>query len=198
MFTQRDDNELFSYKRIFREEERFPNGNPLAASVQAQGMTLNDDIETLITVDQRPEQMLVCLMHDPRNRGANVSSNIEQLATIIYNEANALHQQSPVADNTERKNGFSSISGFFKRMANKINPNLDPKQFRFFVYMPPSSSSTFGKEQFLKADMAFKDGAFKDLQWTHYDVVPPAIKQAHLDSMTEIRPAPLKVLNHQA
>lgn len=142
------------------------------------------EVVTLISYDLRPTETHICLTFVPDDPfGQTVISNVEQVATVIYREALA-----NAAEARREGEGRRSWRGRLGEAVSRIRREgldalrfpdiaLAPANMRFYLYVP-SECGHYGRDQFMRVPMAYRQGRFENPDFEHFDRVPAYIKNA--------------------
>ena len=160
IFTQRGDNEVMSFHREFTLEDKVGHSN----TANMWGFSTN----AIVTIDSRPDHVHVCFSHNDTAGGTSVTNAIEDIATVLLNEARQATRET-------RAQSDKSLKTFFQRLTGQGLPTAS--DFTFYIHIPPGNG-VMGKEKFDRINMAFSNGRFKNPQWHEYDVIPETIQTA--------------------
>ncbi|MDX2028877.1 MAG: hypothetical protein SFW62_09630 [Alphaproteobacteria bacterium] len=64
-------------------------------------------------------------------------------------------------------------------------PHLKTENITFFIHVPSAAGGLLLGEKFSKVDMHWSGDSYTSPQWTHYKVVPPAIREAEIKPYEE-------------
>ena len=140
LFEDVGDNQIHQAWDVFTVEELFQGGNFWGAS---------DHLKTLVTIDQRGDELHVCFMHSPEG-GIGVETYIENVASAMYRRAQSIVEEGE---------------------------SVNPDNLHFYIHHRPRAG-VFGKETFTKVDMNFSDGLYHDAKFEGFDVIPEIVQRA--------------------
>ena len=190
IFENTDNNKVTSARHTFRRPRPL---TPMLVDM--------DGCEVLVTADQRDNEYYICftqdsnMVKDDPTSGKGklwVQYEIEALATTMYKRAGISQEEKTIYRFPSGAVTYG-IKGMLARLANVFaisNPERQGApsgQFHFYIHHPPEHGIP---EQFLRADMDFKHGEFRNAKFHPYDVVPAVIQQIYKDM--KIRTAPEK------
>lgn len=146
----------------------------------ASGMT---DIDTIVTMDRRDDEIHVCFTHDPESQGLSVINDVELAATEVYSRMIA-NEGNQIQKLLGTSSVGRAVSGF---LTNTMNINsvlpararfLDPGKIHFYTHILPSRGHS--QEAFSRVEMDFNNGRFENAKWTkYYQSIPEFVQTAH-------------------
>jgi hypothetical protein len=184
-----DTPETFVYRRYFSEDDLYGGPTAMNNFIRAQGHNIDGGIHTLIAVDQRADKFNICILQNDRHVGQSVMNGIERLASVVYKEALAQAESLKTASDSGLRKVFDAIRKTIS------GPALRPENFNFYIHIPPSGTpGSLGKEIFSRANMKFRDGAYQNADFQHFETIPSRIQNARYESMSEAEPVKPRAL----